>query len=83
MCLLLGTYWVSVSQKTAFFIVTALKTSNFACKAIPLQTVPPVVTMRHIGGPRAVCLLFAFNIAETNAAINLVLTVAVIGNHEC
>jgi hypothetical protein len=28
MCLLLGTNWVSISQKTAFFIVTVVKTSN-------------------------------------------------------
>jgi hypothetical protein len=28
MCLLLGTNWVFISHKTAFFIVTAVKTSN-------------------------------------------------------
>jgi hypothetical protein len=28
MCLLLGTNWVFISQETAFFIVTAVKTSN-------------------------------------------------------
>jgi hypothetical protein len=28
MCLLLGTNWGFISQKTAFFIVTAVKTSN-------------------------------------------------------
>jgi hypothetical protein len=28
MCLLLGTYWVFINQKTALFIVTAVKTSD-------------------------------------------------------
>jgi hypothetical protein len=28
MCLLCGTNWVSISEKTAFFVVTAGKTSN-------------------------------------------------------
>jgi hypothetical protein len=29
MCLLWSTNWVFISQKTTFFIVTAVKTSNF------------------------------------------------------
>jgi hypothetical protein len=44
MCLLWGTTWVLISQKTEFFIVTAVKTSNrtflpFTCFESPLRTV--------------------------------------------
>jgi hypothetical protein len=39
MCLLWGTNWVSISQKTAFFIVTAVKTSNLILQCL--------LTVRH------------------------------------
>jgi hypothetical protein len=37
MCFLCGRKWVLISQKTAFFIVTAMKTSNLTFHSEPDQ----------------------------------------------